>query len=236
MVAILINSAAIIVGTLIGLIFRKFIKDEITKSILKALGIVVLVISLMGIIKSMIYIDDDGFLTSRLDLFLILVIVIGMYIGEILKIDNNLQKFSRYLEEKIKFKQIGEAFLTASFLFVIGSMAIVGSVNAAFGDYKLLILKASLDGITSIILASTLGFGVIFSSISVLIFQGSITFFVGIFSTGIDQDFILSFSLIGYVILASVGLNFILKEKIKTANMLPSLVLVIIYHLVLLII
>jgi uncharacterized membrane protein YqgA involved in biofilm formation len=231
MLAVILNSVLIIVGTLIGLVFRKLIKPELTNSILKVLGIVVFITGLMGIIKAMIVVEN-GILKSNFDLFLLVVIVFGMFVGEILKIDTHLNNFGKYLDTKFNSGKISEGFITGTIIYISGAMGIVGSINAALGDSTILYLKSGLDGITSIILATTLGIGVGLSFIPVLLFQGTIyliAYFLGDF---MSSEFINAFSLIGYFIVACIGINFLVKERIKVANLLPSLLLVILYYLI----
>ena len=231
MLALILNSVLIIVGTLIGLVFRKLIKPELTNSILKVLGIVVFITGLMGIIKAMIVVEN-GILKSNFDLFLLVVIVFGMFVGEILKIDTHLNNFGKYLDTKFNSGKISEGFITGTIIYISGAMGIVGSINAALGDSTILYLKSGLDGITSIILATTLGIGVGLSFIPVLLFQGTIyliAYFLGDF---MSSEFINAFSLIGYFIVACIGINFLVKERIKVANLLPSLLLVILYYLI----
>lgn len=230
MFAVIVNSLAIIVGTFIGLVFKKLINKEITQSILKVLGVVVIITGLIGVFKSIIIIEE-GIIQSQLDLFLLIVVVVGIFIGEILKIDDRLHNFGKFIDNKIKFGKVSEGFINASIIFVVGAMSIVGSINAGLGDNSILYLKSALDGVTAIILATTLGIGVGFAFLPVLLFQGTIyllTFYLGNFMA---LEFINAFNLIGYFIVTCIGLNFLLKEKIKIANLLPSLILVVIYFL-----
>ena len=231
MLAVILNSGLIIIGTVIGLVFRKLIKPELTNSILKVLGVVVLIMGVVGIIKAMLYIED-GNLKSKLDLFLLVIIVLGMFIGEILKIDTHINNFGKFIDSKLKSGKISEGFISASIIFIAGGMSIIGSINAALNDPTILYLKSGLDGITSIILATTLGIGVGLSSIPVLLFQGTIyliAYFLGDF---MSIEFINAFTLIGYFIVACIGINFLVQEKIKVANLLPSLLIVILYFLI----
>ena len=174
MFAVIVNSLAIIVGTFIGLVFKKLINKEITQSILKVLGVVVIITGLIGVFKSMIIIDE-GIIQSQLDLFLLIVVVVGIFIGEILKIDDRLHNFGKFIDNKIKFGKVSEGFINASIIFVVGA-SIVGSINAGLGDNSILYLKSALDGVTAIILATTLGIGVGFAFLPVLLFQELFTY------------------------------------------------------------
>lgn len=234
MFAFMVNAATVILGSIIGLIFKKFIKKETCDQVLKAMGIVVLLIGIIGVIENMITIQD-GKISSSGTLLLIMAIAIGTFIGEALKIDQHMNNFGEKLEKKLNKGKIAEGFITATLIYCIGSMSIVGSMESALGNPETIYLKAALDGITSIALASTLGIGVMLSSVSVILYQGLLTLLFYFLGNFMPASFITSFSMVGYTMVAGIGLNFILKDKIKIANMLPSLLIVIIYHLLVLI-
>ena len=234
MFAFMVNAATVILGSIIGLIFKKFIKKETCDQVLKAMGIVVLLIGIIGVIENMITIQD-GKISSNGTLLLIMAIAIGTFIGEALKIDQHMNNFGDKLEKKLNKGKIAEGFITATLIYCIGSMSIVGSMESALGNPNTIYLKAALDGITSIALASTLGIGVMLSSVSIIFYQGLLTLLFYFLGNFMPASFITSFSMVGYTMVAGIGLNFILKDKIKIANMLPSLLIVIIYHLLLLI-
>lgn len=234
MFAFMVNAATVILGSIIGLIFKKFIKKETCDQVLKAMGIVVLLIGIIGVIENMITIQD-GKISSNGTLLLIMAIAIGTFIGEALKIDQHMNNFGEKLEKKLNKGKIAEGFITATLIYCIGSMSIVGSMESALGNPNTIYLKAALDGITSIALASTLGIGVMLSSVSIIFYQGLLTLLFYFLGNFMPVSFITSFSMVGYTLVAGIGLNFILKDKIKIANMLPSLLIVIIYHLLVLI-
>ena len=167
MFAFLANALAVIVGAAIGLLFKKFIKKEICDSVLKAMGVVVLVIGVIGVIENMVTVNIDGTVSSSGTLLLILAIAIGTFIGEFLKIETHMNNFANMLEKKINKGKIAEGFITATLIYCVGSMGIIGSMESALGNPNTIFLKSALDGITSIALASTLGVGVMLSSVSV---------------------------------------------------------------------
>lgn len=231
MFAFLINAGTVIIGSIIGLIFKKYIKKETCDSVLKAMGIVILLIGIIGVIENMITVGG-GELSSSGTLLLIIAIAIGTFIGEFLRIEDHMNKFADKLEQKINKGKIAEGFITATLIYCVGSMAIIGSMESALGNPNTIYLKSALDGITSIALASTLGFGVAISSVSIIIYQGILTalfYFLGNF---MPADFITSFSMVGYSMVAAIGFNFLMKDKIKVGNMLPALLVVIVYYLI----
>lgn len=235
MFAFAVNALLVIVGSLIGLIFKKFIKKEICDMVLKAMGLVVLLIGIIGVIQNMITVED-GKLSSNGTLLLIMAIAIGTFIGEFIKIEQHMNDFAYKLEKKINKGKIADGFITATLIYCVGSMAIIGSMESAFGSPNTIYLKSALDGITSIALASTLGFGVALSSVSIIIYQGILTLLFYFLGDFLPTDFITSFSMVGYTMVAAIGLNFLIKDKengsIRVGNMLPSLLVVIVYHLI----
>lgn len=229
MIATIVNSISIIIGSLIGLTFRKLIRQEVFTSILKVLGIIIIVIGLSGILTSMLTVEK-GIIKSHHEVLYLIVLIAGGLIGEILKLDNHFNNLVNKVETQFKGSSFSQGFLNASVLFCVGTMAIIGSIEASSGHYQIIFLKAALDGITSIILASTLGLGVLFSAFSVLFYQTVITILAYFtFQFDILSPFSQVFNMVGYTIILCLGLNFYIKDKIKVINMIPSLILVIIY-------
>ena len=232
MFAFLVNALTVVIGSIIGLLFKKRIKKETCDQVLKALGIIVLLIGIFGVIENMVSIID-GKISFDGTLLLIISITIGTFIGEALKIDDGLNKMGSKLEIRFKKGKMAEAFVVSTLLYCVGSMTIVGSLESALGNPETIYLKAALDGITSIVLASTLGPGVILSSISVILYQGLLTLLFVILGDFLPMEFIKGLGMVGYVLVAGNGLNFLIKDKIKVANMLPSFIIIIIIQLIL---
>lgn len=233
MFAFLVNALTVVIGSAIGLIFRKKIKKETCDQVLKALGIVVLLIGIFGVIENMISINN-GKVSFNGTLLLIIALTLGTFIGEGLKIDDRLNNLGEKLENKFNKGKVAEGFIVSTLLYCVGSMTIVGSLESALGDPNTIYLKAALDGITSIALASTLGFGVMLSSLSVIVYQGLLTGLFLLLGNFLPNEFIVSFGMVGYVMVAANGLNFLIKDKVKVANLLPSILIVVIYHLIML--
>ncbi len=200
------------------------IKKDICAAVLKVVGFAVFLLGLIGVANSAFYFD-------RFDLLLIISLALGTFIGEALKIDFRLKRFGDYLERKINRGAFSEGFIAATLIFCVGAMAIVGSINAALGDPSIIYLKAAIDGITAMVLASSLGAGVVFAFAPVLLYQGALTGLGLAFGNFIPAGLIDAFGIVGYAIVGVIGLNFIFGEKIKAANMLPALALVIILYL-----
>ena len=155
---VVINFASIIIGGIIGILFKKVIKEDISKSILKYLGIIVVILGLGWTLSKLIVIKD-GTLSTKGELILLVSIVIGAIIGETLKIDYRLNNLSVKLEEKFKVKGFITGLLTSTLLFGVGAMTVIGPLEASLnGNDSILLIKSGLDFVGAIILASTLGY------------------------------------------------------------------------------
>lgn len=231
MFSFLVNTIAILVGSAIGILFRNKIKKEICDQVMKAIGLTLLVISMSNALVYMATVKGSQIELGG-TLVLIICIVIGTFIGEFLKIDDGFNKFGLFVEKKINKGQICDGFITASLIYCIGSMAIIGTFDAVSGNPDTIYLKSILDGVTSIALAATLGFGVALSSLSVLVYQGLLTILFLFLKDVFPSDLITMINMVGYVLIAGLALNFLIEKKIKVANMLPSLIVVIIYYFI----
>ena len=231
MTGTLVNAAAIMAGGLLGVVLKKGLPPKLETAIMKMLGLSVLIIGLNGIITSMVRVLPEGGLASSGELLLLFSLVAGTALGELLDIEGRLERMGQYIENRTKADGFSKGFITASIIFCIGAMAIIGSLNDGLrGDSSVLFIKSSLDFIASIVLASTLGFGVIFSAVPVLLYQGAITLAAGWLSPLISDDLLAAFCMVGYAIVACIGINFLEFTKIKTANLLPSLLVPVVYY------
>ena len=180
---------------------------------------------------------EDGLLKTQFEILMLISLSLGTLFGTFLNIDRNIKRFGDYIELKLNKGSFSEGFVTASLVMCVGAMAIFGSVQASVGDYNVLFLKSAIDGVAAMLMAATLGFGVLFAAISVFIYQGVLTliaFFAKDFLT--QTDFLNAFCLVGYTIVMCIGINFLFEhiesyKKIRIADMLPSLLLVIIYYI-----
>lgn len=217
-----INVFAIIVGSIIGLFLKKGLSKSLQDSLMQALGLVTLVIGLSSALKSEI-------------MFLVVVsLVIGTIFGELIDIDEKLVRLGDLLESKVKSSDsnISVAFVSTSILYCVGAMAIIGSLESAIqNNHQTLITKSILDGISSIIFTSSMGIGVIFSSVSVLVYQGTITLFAQKLAGFISDPMIVELSAVGGVMILGIGLNMLKLTKIKIANLLPALLVPIVYFI-----
>lgn len=220
----IVNFTAIIIGSLIGILLKGGVPEKISNTIMQGLSLCVIYIGISGAIKG-----------SNV-ILIIISTVIGAFIGELVDIDNLLQKLGDKVENKFKGKgiKISEGFVTASLLFCVGSMAIVGSLESGLeGNNKILFAKSILDGVASIIFSSTLGIGVMLSSVSVLLYQGIITLAASALKAILVQSVITDMTAIGSLLIIGIGFNMLGISKIKVANLLPAVFIPIFYQLIL---
>lgn len=223
----LVNAGAIIVGSILGMLLKGGIPERIQNIIYTAVGVAVMFIGITGVINN----QGDSML-------LVLSLVIGGVIGELCKLDEHMESLGEKIKKRfIKEGSAGsatfvEAFVSSTILFCVGAMAIVGSLNdGMLHDPSMLFTKAILDGITSIVLATSLGVGVAFSAIPILIYQGILTVLSSILSGFFTETLIRNMSFVGNVIIFCIGLNFLFPKKVKTINFAPALFMPIILGL-----
>ncbi|MCI2098756.1 MAG: DUF554 domain-containing protein [Succiniclasticum sp.] len=226
----LVNSAAIVVGAVAGTLLRRGIPAAWKETILAAMGLCVTVI---------------GMKMAQGSAHLVLVVVslaLGALVGEALDLDGRLTRFGQWLQRRLLGNRsaatgssLGEAFVSASLLFCIGAMAIVGAIEDGLaGNHEILFAKASLDGVISVVLASTLGIGVALSAVSVLVYQGAITLLSFWMQQFLTEAVIGEISATGGVMILAIGLNLLGVTKIRLANLIPGLaVLVLLAEIVL---
>jgi uncharacterized membrane protein YqgA involved in biofilm formation len=224
MTGTLINTAAVIAGSLLGLLIKSHMPKRITVSVFQAIGLFTI---FLGI--------HMAFKTNN---FLIMVfsMVIGTIIGEMLDIDKAFNNFSETLRTRLKTKEshFSEGFITSFLLFCMGSMTILGAFQEGLGEgVDLLLAKSVLDGFSSIALAASLGVGVLLSAIPLLIYQGGLTLFAASLSEFLTDPIVNELTAVGGLLLLGLGLNILEIKKIKILNMLPALLIAVILALIL---
>ncbi len=225
MLGTLVNTAAVLVGSCIGLLFRKGLPERFGQVIMKGLGLCVMYIGVKGVLK------------GENEIIAILSIAVGAVIGELLRLDERLEKLGGWIERKCKKREddktsVTEGFVSASLLFCVGAMTILGSLESGIsGDHSTLFLKSILDFTCSIIYASTLGYGVIFSAATVLVIQGSITLLAGWIAPVLTETVILEMSCVGSILIIGLALNMLGITKLKTMNYIPAIFLPLLFCL-----
>lgn len=215
----LINVIAVIIGSLIGLIFHSKLSKKLTDTAFYGVGLFTIVLGISMAIKT------NNFL------IMIISIVIGSIFGEIIDIEKGINTFGEWLKNKFKNRneRFSEGFITAFLLYCMGSMTILGAIEEGIeGTPTLLIAKSILDGFSSIVLAAALGLGVLFSFIPLFLFQGGLTLFASNMQTVFTDVMINELTAVGGIILLGLGITILEIKKIRILNMLPSLFLVVI--------
>lgn len=229
MLGTIVNALAIIGGCLAGLIVKGRLTEKISSTIMNGLSLCVL------------YIGISGALKGKDTLEIIICIALGALIGEIIDFDKRLNDLGDMIENKINGNKkhngkekisISEGFVTSSLLFCVGAMAVVGSLESGLqGNHTTLFAKSILDGVSAIIFTSSLGIGVMLSSVAILIYQGSITLLAGCLSTVLTDSVISNMSAVGSLLIVGLAFNMLGVTKIKVANLLPAIFIPIIYGL-----
>lgn len=217
-----LNALFIVIGALSGRLFKN-IPESMQQTVMSVIGLVVAVLGIqMGV-------------SSSNFIIIVISLVVGTVIGEWLDLEGKFNRFGKWVEslfgKRAQQGTIAEGFVTATLIFVIGSMAIIGALDSGLrNDHNVLITKGIIDGFMSIILASTLGIGVLLSAVPVFFYQGAIALFAGVISTYIPPEaldlYIKEMTATGGVMILAIGLNITGLTKIRVANLLPAIVMV----------
>ena len=216
-----VNTVAIIAGSLLGLLLKGGIAKNTAASVMHGIGLAVMLIGLQGAFK-----------TEAL-LLVIGSMAVGTLIGEYLRVEDRLEGLGKRLGALVRGGEDGFAagFVTASLVYCVGAMAIVGSLESGLaGNHQTLFAKSALDGVASIIFASTLGIGVLFSSISVLVYQGGITLTASMARQFLTPEVVNEMSAVGGLLILAIGINLLEIRKLKIGNMLPALFMPLFYY------
>lgn len=233
MIAVFVNCIAIIIGSLIGIIFSKRISDNLSRVVQTGAGVVTMVI---GIEMALAYENI---------IFLAMAIIAGGILGSWMDIDGKILLLGDGLGKLVLRKKNSQdqheqgasnfayGFLNASVLFCVGAMAILGSIKAGIdGDYTIIFTKSVLDGFMAIVFAAALGIGTAFSALSVLVYQGALTLLAGLVAAYTSDVLLAELGATGGVLIIMIGVNLMGLAKIKTANYLPALVLSVVFVVV----
>ena len=229
----IVNCAAVLVGSLAGILIRGGLPKRFEETIFQAVGLAVVFIGLGGALSGLLKLDG-GALSTQYTMLMVLSLVLGAAIGETLNIEKGLENMGARLKKRVPEKYAGstfvEGFVTASMLFCVGAMAIVGSLDDGLsGDHSVLFAKSVLDGVSSVLLSASLGFGVAVSVLPVLVYQGAITLLAQLVKPLLPDELILQMSCIGSILIFAIGLNMLLDKKIKVGNLLPAVFLPILF-------
>lgn len=225
MIATIINCLLIVLGSALGLLLKGKLPQRFLTVLTQALGLCVVSIGMTSAIA------------TNNTLCVVVCLVIGTILGEAIDIEKRLDSVGESLRARFEKNSDGnstftEGFVSASVLFCVGAMAIVGSIEAGInGDYSILVSKSVIDGITSVSLATALGVGVAFSAVPILVYQGGITLLAGLVGGFLQEAVITEMSAVGGCIIIGIGLNMLKlpQKNLKVGNMLPAIFLPLAY-------
>lgn len=223
----IVNGLAIIIGAYIGLKLRR-ISMEMKDTVMKAIGLAVVVLGFTMALKG------EQFLV------VIISLALGAVLGERWNIEGKLNELGQFVERRMKKTnddKITEGFVAATLLFVVGAMAIIGALDSGFRqDHSVLFTKSVLDGFSSIVFAATLGIGVMFSAIPVILYQGAIALSATFIVLWVPQEtldmFINEVTAVGGIMIIAIGLNILGLPKIRVANLLPAILITMLFVIV----
>ncbi|HKJ86830.1 MAG TPA: DUF554 domain-containing protein [Spirochaetia bacterium] len=224
MIATFINAAAVVLGSLIGLLLNKRIGERIKAVLYAGIGVVTLVIGMSMALE------------MQRVLYLALAIVIGGILGTWWGVENAILGLGEALRNRFQRSSSGSefayGFLSASVLFCVGALAIIGSFRAGVdGDYQLLLTKSVMDGFMSILLAASMGVGVAFSALVIVVYQGGLTLLAGWISPWVSELMLSEITAVGGALIIMIGINLLDLKHIKTADFIPAILVVILFVL-----
>lgn len=218
MLGVIVNVATVILGSTIGLVFKKGISKKYSDAVMTGIGLCTVFIGISGMLK------------GQNVLVAIISMVLGALVGTALDIDGKLNSVGSILQKKMKKTEDGkvsvaEGFVTASLLFCVGAMTIIGSLEAGLkGDNTTLFTKSILDFFSSMMLSASLGIGVMCAALFVLVFQGGLVILSGLLDTILNEPAIAEITCVGSLMIFALGLNLMGITKIKVANYFPALI------------
>lgn len=215
MLGTLANTACVAIAGILGSLLKKGLPERITSTVLHGMALCVMFIGISGAL------EGENILVS------IVSLGIGAFLGELIDIEKYVNKLGNFLQSKVKVSDgktsVAEGFVNCTLLFCVGSMAIVGAIEDAMGNPDTLFAKTVIDTISCFIMATTLGIGCAFSSLAVLVYQGSISVLALFFLTNLPDAMLNELSCVGSLIIIAIGLNMLGVTKIRTANLIPAI-------------
>ena len=224
----LVNAGVVLLAGLIGSLLRRGIPERMATTVTQGVGICVFIIGVRGAIKA---VTASPSVNEYIEIIAVVCMALGIVLGELIDIDKWMNRLGDFLQSKLRGKgesRVGEGFVTATMIFCIGAWAITGAMESAGGAHTSLIAKAVVDGITALILASSLGWGVSLSSISLLIYQGGLTLLFALVGAIISPVAMEAMSIVGSLVIILIALNLMGITRIRVANCIPAVFLPII--------
>ena len=228
------NTAAVILGGVLGLLLKNGIAKRFENILMQALGLATVFIGISGVLKYMLVVEA-GVISTQGTMLLIFSLVIGCLIGEWVDLESKMEVIGIKLKALARVKndnRFVDGFVTTSLIICVGAMAIVGAMQDGLtGDSSMLIAKSLLDFVLVAILTAAYGIGAAFSAIPIFIYQGAITLIAALFGSVIGDTLIAELSFVGNALVFCVGVNLVREKTFRVANMLPALLIPVLYEL-----
>lgn len=231
----IVNTAAVIVGGIAGTLVKSGLGKKYKDIVMQAIGLSVIIIGISGALQGIYQVTQAGQLDRQYITIMIISLVVGGIVGELTGIEDKLDRLGNWFQNRFSKGNgsFSDGFVTASLVFCVGAMAIVGSLEDGLsGDTATLFAKSVLDGVAALVFASTLGIGVAFAALPVLLYQGSITLLAGVLKPWLTSVVVSQISVTGGVLIMAIGLNLLGIIKVKVGNLLPAVFVPIIYQII----
>lgn len=224
----IVNVIAVLVGATVGMLLKGGLPKRFQDNITSAIGLCTMFIGISGALTGLLEVTAAGLLTKD-TMMMIGSMILGALLGELLDIERRLESLGEWCKARIpsnenKLGNFVEAFVTSSLLFCVGAMAIVGSLEDGLNhNFNTLFAKSVMDGVMSIVFAASLGVGVYFSIIPIIVYQGGITLLAGMVRPYLGETVVARMSLVGSILIFALGINLVFGKKVKIGNMLPAM-------------
>ncbi|HHU50950.1 MAG TPA: DUF554 domain-containing protein [Firmicutes bacterium] len=235
----IVNALAIIAGAVVGMLIKSGLPKRFKDLIMQAIGLAVIIIGLSGTLQGIFFLDDQGQLGSSHIMLMIFSLVVGGLLGELLEIEKKLEQMGSWVQHKLAAKEgnFAQGFITASLMYCVGAMAIVGALQDGLSaNPTILFSKSVLDGVTAVIFAASMGLGVAFSAAPVVLYQGGITLLAGLLRPLLTEAVISQMSLVGSVLIMAIGFNILEIKRMRVGNLLPAVFIPLLYYVITLVI
>lgn len=217
MIGTIINCTAIALCAMLGIMLRKGLPEKVSQTMMDGFGLLLIILGV-----------QSGLAADNM-VIVVISLILGALVGELIDIHEALERFGARIEKRVSGSggQFGKAFVFTSLLYCTGAMAIMGPLEDGLrGDYKILLVKSLLDGISSLIFSASMGIGVLFSAIPVLVYQGSISLMAGAIKPFLTPAIMNNLTSLGGVLILGIGTNILKLTNVKIANLLPGIFLV----------
>lgn len=228
------NTLAVFVGGVAGLLLKRGLKEDFRQSMMKVLGLAVIFLGMAGALTGLLQINDDGSIQTKGTMLMIISLTLGMIAGELLHIEDHMDSLGEKIKKALgaqEDKKFVEGFVTNALVICVGAMAVVGSLQDGLAkDPSMLYAKAILDAMITMVFAASMGIGAIAAAIPLAVYQGSITLLAGFIEPYLTEAVISDLSYIGSILITATGINLLFGKTIKVGNMLPALIMVLIFR------